>query len=168
MDNNTLKVRCCNTGKTLLVEKKLMIHRHKNGQISRIGTYVSMKDYYHNTWDLYARERPYCVGPEIFFDRKGRIDAIYVWGIPQSQSPITHLGQCIWYSPVLWAKYFYATGKIKKTIGEQGKFTPSLTMITALKRENLWNTVKQAVATQPLEQSPHPLIPSQEISGRAR
>ncbi len=153
MDRNTVKLRCCHTGEIILVEKKLIIHRHRNGELSRIGMYVALKDYYNNSRDVFARPRQYCVGPEIFFDRKGRIESIYVRGKPQSQPGVAHLNQCIWDSPVLWAKDFYANGRVRKTnfFGPQGKFTPSLAMITALKKEKLWDAVKQAVAVQPGE-----------------
>jgi len=169
MDKNTLKVRCCNTGKTVLVEKQLIIHRHRNGQISRIGTYVILKDYYNTSRDVFARPRPYCVGPEIFFDRKGRVESIYVHDVPQSQSTIAHLNQCIWESPILWAKDFYANGRVKETnFALQGKFTPSLAMITALKKEKLWDAVKQAVARQPGEKPTHALRQKGKISGQSR
>ena len=158
MAKDTLKLRCCNTGGTIEVEKELIIHRHRNGQISRIGTYVTLKDYYNTSRDVFARARRHCVGPEIFFDIKGRIESIYVRGKPQSQSTVAHLNQCIWESPILWAKDFYANGRIRENnfFGPQGKFTPSLAMITALKKEKLWDAVKQAVTRQPGEKSTQP------------
>lgn len=151
MDKKTIKVRCCNTGETIEVEKKLIIQRHKNGKLSRIGTYVTLKDHYNNSRDVFARPRKYCIGPEIFFNRDGIIESIYVWGKPESHSKIAHLNQCIWNAPVLWAKDLYANGKVKEAdfFGPQDKFTPSLAMITALKQEGLWEAVKQAVASQP-------------------
>ncbi len=170
MDKETLKVRCCHTGDTLSVEKKLIIHRHKNGTLSRIGTYVSLKDHYNTSRDVYARSRHYCIGPEIFFDTKGRVESIYVWDKPQSQSKIAHLNQCIWSSPVLWAKDFYANGKIREAnfFGAQGKFTPSLAMISELKKEGLWEAVKQAVATQRGQKSPPTPRQPKKISGQSR
>ena len=155
MDKNTIKVRCCHTGEIISVEKTLILHRHRNGQMSCIGTYVTLKDHYNSSRDVFARPRKYCVGPEIFFDGKGRIESIYVHGTPRSQPGVAHLNQCLWESPILWAKDFYANGRVKKNdfYGPQGKFTPSLVMIAALKKEKLWDAVKQAVAIQPGEKS---------------
>ena len=170
MVKNTLKLRCCHTGDTICVEKKLIIHRHRNGQISRIGTYVTLKDHYNNSRDVFARSLQYCIGPEIFFDGKGRVESIYVRGNPQSQSKVAHLNQCIWNSPILWAKDFYANGKVKEThgFGPQGKFSPSLAMIAALKKEKLWDAVKQAVATQLGEQPIQSTGQTGKISRRSR
>ena len=170
MDKDTLKVRCCNTGDTIAVKKELVIRRHRNGQLNRIGTYVTLKDHYNNSRDVFERPRKYCIGPEIFFDRKGRLESIYVWGRPQSQSKVAHLNQCIWSSPVLWAKDFYANGRIKRAdfFGPQGKFTPSLAMIAVLKKEGLWEAVRQAVAAQPGQKSPEMLGQLKKISEQVR
>ena len=170
MGKETIKVRCCDTGDTLSVNKKLLIHRHKNGTLSRIGTYVTLKDHYNTSRDVFARSRHYCVGPEIFFGIKGNVESIYVWGKPQSHSKIAHLNQCVWNAPVLWAKDFYANGRVKETdfFGPQGEFTPSLEMIAQLKQEGLWETVKQAVATQPNQKSSKTPAQLKKRSGRSR